>query len=106
MLDTILAKLRLLDPASVAAIEVIAEERLRQIEREGYSPAHDQQHTPQELARAGIAYGVAFCGWPQDARSAWWPWAEPGFRPDPTKDLPRSGAMMVSAIARQVRPAS
>ena len=37
-------------------IELIAEERQRQIEIEGYSAQHDSQHNASELIYAAIAY--------------------------------------------------
>jgi hypothetical protein len=40
-------------------IEVIAEERQRQIEAEGYTAEHDDEHTAGELAMAGAAYAIA-----------------------------------------------
>lgn len=39
-------------------IEMIAAERQRQIEVEGWSPEHDDQHINQELARAACYYAV------------------------------------------------
>ena len=37
-------------------IELISEERQRQIEIEGYSAQHDSQHNASELIYAAIAY--------------------------------------------------
>ena len=39
--------------------ELIAEERQRQIEAEGYTAEHDDKHTGGQLALAGAAYAVA-----------------------------------------------
>lgn len=104
MLDTVLTKLRKLDPASIVAIAIFAEERLRQIEGEGYSPIHDQEHSVDEMVQAGIAYGMASCGRPKAGLDDWWPWTAAGFRPDPAKDLRRFGGMAIAAMARKVRP--
>lgn len=37
-------------------VELIAEERLRQINEEGWTPEHDDTHSNFELSRAAIAY--------------------------------------------------
>lgn len=37
-------------------IELISEERQRQIEKEGWSPEHDDQHSAGELLQAAVAY--------------------------------------------------
>lgn len=42
-----------------AAIERIAAERTRQIEREGYTPEHDDTHDGGELALAAACYAAA-----------------------------------------------
>lgn len=39
-----------------SGIELMAEERQRQIEKEGYNSEHDDLHTDGELVRAAIAY--------------------------------------------------
>src|SRR5690554_5541401 len=39
-------------------IELIAEERKRQINEEGWSAEHDQEHTEGELADAGAYYAL------------------------------------------------
>lgn len=39
-----------------SGVELIAEERRRQIEVEGWTPEHDDEHTNGELARAAICY--------------------------------------------------
>ena len=43
-----------------SGLELIAEERIRQIEEEGWTPDHDAEHTDEELAKAGCYYG-----WPR-----------------------------------------
>lgn len=41
-------------------ISDVAAERLRQIEAEGYSPAHDDKHTDGELALAAAMYAIPY----------------------------------------------
>jgi hypothetical protein len=40
-------------------IDLIAEERQRQIEEEGWTPEHDDQHTNNELAFAAACYAAS-----------------------------------------------
>jgi hypothetical protein len=46
----------------VNGIELIAQERTRQIEAEGWSPEHDDTHTQAELSRAAKGYVDAAIG--------------------------------------------
>jgi hypothetical protein len=76
--------------------ELIAAERRRQIEEEGWTPAHDDQHDDSELLYAAEAY---MFGDP-DA----WPWEEDGFKPkDIIHDLARAGAFIAAELDRQLR---
>lgn len=43
---------------SMTGVELIAEERRRQLEKEGWSPAHDDQHTDQSLPLVAIYYAT------------------------------------------------
>ena len=43
---------------SKTGIELIAQERARQIEKEGWSPEHDAQHKNGELAQAAACYAL------------------------------------------------
>ena len=53
-------------------IELIADERKRQVEVEGWSQEHDNQHDPMEFIRAAKAYLMI----DKDfiARDNMWPW--------------------------------
>jgi hypothetical protein len=50
-------------------IERIAAERQRQIEKEGWTPAHDDQHRNDELVR--LEADMDTCTWSEDADSVW-----------------------------------
>lgn len=39
-------------------IEIIADERNRQIQEEGWTSSHDEQHKNEELARAAMCYAM------------------------------------------------
>lgn len=71
------------------ARDMIAAERLRQIEQEGWTRDHDRSHPIGELYRAGLAYLL------EDERH--WPWQSSGWNPKDRKaNLVRAGALMVA----------
>lgn len=81
--------------------ELIAAERERQINQEGYDASHDMEHDWDVLNSAAMAYLIsAHRGNPE---RAYWPWLE-GFKPtgpeEPLKDLVRAGALIAAAIDR------
>lgn len=84
--------------------EMIAAERKRQIDTEGWTPEHDSaEHCHGELQHAARAYLE---------RSPWlWPWNRSGFKPsrgaDPypdgrIRDLAKAGALIAAEIDRLV----
>ena len=105
-----------------AAIDVLLE-RLRQVEKEGWTPEHDDEHDSGELAAAGAAYAMhaadhlhphsqgdggneapIFWPWqdgvcgrgegPEKTEPAWW---KPG---TPRRDLVKAGALILAEIER------
>lgn len=95
------------------AMNDIWRERIRQMNSEGYSPAHDDGH-PGEMAKAGAVYALR-AGLVVSARSvplplggllAMWPWEEAAYKPkDPRRDLIRAAALIVAEIERIDRQA-
>lgn len=87
-------------------IELIAEERQRQIEVEGYSIEHDLMHSKQELAIAATCYATpsemretdnSFVGVPKV-----YPWGC-CWKPTPenrVKELVKAGALIAAEIDR------
>jgi hypothetical protein len=91
----------------------IAGERRRQVEAEGWTPEHDDQHQWGEIARAAAAYAL-HAGWSQHPRGqAWhhcapgmWPWDSQWWTPkDARRDLIRAAALIVAEIERLDRAA-
>jgi hypothetical protein len=78
--------------------ELIAAERRRQIEVEGYTAEHDRGRTSQ-LAAAGAAYVAVLWFGPRYALELW-PWRREAFKPtgDRVRDLTRAGALIAAAI--------
>lgn len=96
------------EAATQAALGVQGERR-RQIEVEGWTPEHDDQHKPGELARAAAAYLLyAYPRVPFDQTLAvrLWPWVS-GFNPKgEQRDLERAGALALAALERMHRAAA
>ena len=79
--------------------ELIADERKRQVEVEGWSQEHDNQHDPMEFIRAAKAYLMIDTDY--ITRVGMWPWTGGSFKPkDTIKDLIRAGALIAAAIDR------
>lgn len=76
------------------AIELIAVERQRQIDVEGWTPEHDDEHTDGAIAHAAAAYAMSSLDlWPWEAR--WW---KPSA--DRVRDLVKAGALIAAEIER------
>lgn len=88
---------------TAAAIADIALERSRQVNEEGWTPEHDDQHTDGSLATAAAVYATN-AGDPQPDH--WppplaWPWDAEWWKPkDHRRDLVRAGALIVAEIER------
>ena len=92
-------------------IELIAEERQRQIEVEGWTEEHDAQYKDNELAKAAICYADPKTHYYQANRylnikvpnADFWPvqWDERWFKPtDRIRDLTKAGALIAAEIDR------
>jgi hypothetical protein len=66
----------------MGGIELIAAERRRQIEEEGWMPGHDDEHTDGEMAQAAVCYAAPELVYVQRASAnqvrfvdpwPWWP---------------------------------
>lgn len=76
----------------------IADERRRQVEIEGWTPAHDDSYTDDELARAAACYALGRC--PRGV----WPWDEKWWKPcGPIRNLEKAGALIAAEIDRRTR---
>lgn len=84
----------------MSAIDEIAAERRRQIELEGWTLEHDDEHTDGSLAIAAVAYvdldSTPNCPvtWPASWDLSWW---KPKGR---RRDLIRAAALIVAEIER------
>ncbi|MEI6752373.1 MAG: hypothetical protein WCK78_04325 [Paludibacter sp.] len=85
-------------------IELISEERKRQIEKEGWTSTHDNQHVNNELAIVASLYALpngqreitVRSRWPETWDYEWW-------KPTPenrVKELQKAGALIAAEIDR------
>lgn len=95
-------------------VQLIAKERQRQIDVEGYDSSHDDTHERDELSLAAACYAI-----PQDSRNIFagqrghsnvlsqlWPFERWSFKPSPEdriKELTKAGALIAADIDRLLR---
>lgn len=83
--------------------ELIKDERQRQIEKEGWTPEHDDQHNNEELGSAGACYEIFNGVFPSEPPNQW-PWSKKWWKPKgPINNLIRAGALYLAEAERQER---
>lgn len=87
------------------AVNDVLAERRRQVEEEGWSAEHDDQHADGSLAQAAACYALNSqeikikCG-----DYTLWPWAKKWWKPkDRRRDLVRAAALLIAEIERMDR---
>lgn len=111
MIEALASPVTPAEPQTQAAVDVLAERR-RQIEAEGWTPKHDDEHADGAMAIAAACYAVA------DRKALevqtvklrdlwlWTGWAQSWFKPrDQRSNLVRAGALILSEIERLDRAA-
>jgi hypothetical protein len=93
-----------------SGVEIIADERQRQIEVEKFSPESDMHYKMEQLACAAVCYAA-----PQDRRNShgynvlnkFWPWPQNWWKPakklnadERIKELAKAGALIAAEIDR------
>jgi hypothetical protein len=92
----------------MSALDEIAAERQRQVEKEGWSTEHDDKHTEAQMARAAVAYALTGSGYKPEAARNLWPvsWSFQWWKPTtPRRDLVKAAALIVAEIERLDRAA-
>jgi hypothetical protein len=91
-------------------VELIAAERQRQIDVEGWTPEHDDAHARREILWAGICYAKytsallyaeqAKITTPSQTTPHEWPWNDEWWKPspDPIRNLVKAGALLAAEI--------
>lgn len=92
-------------------VDLIAAERKRQIEVEGYTPEHDKFHLGYDLCAAATCY-LEFYDWDPTTKSLrpsmLWPWTQGSWKPSKAEDpkerairnLTKAGALIAAEIDR------
>jgi hypothetical protein len=85
----------------MSVIDEIAAERRRQVEAEGWTPEHDDQHADGGLAKAAAAYALhAATGEFRRDPPKWWPW----HRIDDTRPTSRDDAPIWGSVPNWWKP--
>ena len=88
-----------------SAMAAVLAERQRQIDVEGWTPEHDDEHDIGELAIAAACYVTAAPEGFSDIVQ--WPWAAKWWKPgDPRRNLVKAGALILAEIERLDRAAA
>jgi hypothetical protein len=91
-------------------LELIAEERERQVSKGGWTALHDQGHHRGEIAMAAASYAACAGAQVRFHRSdmsdieppSQWPWGSKWWKPsdDPVRTLTKAGALIAAEIDR------
>jgi hypothetical protein len=92
---------------TAAARDVLAERR-RQVEQEGWTPAHDDAHSTGDMALAAACYAAADNeNYPPAEPPDLWPWDANWWKPtDERRNLVKAGALILAEIERLDRAAA
>ena len=90
------------------SIELVKNERMRQITEEGYSWKHDDQELPHTMSDAAIVYATPAIFRHEIMHK--WPWDKKFYKPDTTgtydgriRELTKAGALICAEIDRLIR---
>ncbi|MFA5300246.1 MAG: hypothetical protein WC389_18820 [Lutibacter sp.] len=100
--------------------ELIAEERKRQVEFEGWTPEHDDEHASFSMSTAGAIYAlnlyqiklitkyhnIKLAEEINEISDILWPWDGKWWKPtpdDPVRQLVKAGALIAAEIDRILR---
>lgn len=84
------------------AADDVMKERLRQIDVEGWTPEHDDEHGDGQMALAGAAYAVVgYTDATPSEAPAWWPWSAEWWKPrDKRRNLVKAAALLLAELER------
>ncbi|WFF40423.1 hypothetical protein EVC62_02300 [Salinicola endophyticus] len=101
---TALAELLLAQEETGEALAALARERRRQVEVEGWTTEHDDQHGDGSMADAAGCYAL-YAHEESDRSPVWWPWDDTWWKPSAcaTRDLEKAGALTLAEIERLAR---
>lgn len=106
-------QLDLMESDMKTGIQILAEERARQISLEGWTALHDSTHTRGELSAAAASYAMAASAQVKFHRESMdditppsqWPWDTEWWKlsADPVRTLAKAGALIAAEIDRLQR---
>lgn len=98
---------RVENPPPKSGAAQIAAERDRQVDAEGWTPEHDDEHDSGELTLAARCYLFCVQNPPTTSPPVNWPWGESWWKPseDPIRNLVKAGALIAAEIDRLQRAA-
>lgn len=85
--------------------DLIAAERQRQVEQEGWTPGHDDEHGDGSIAEAALSYLLLYAKGRDAIATMQWPWDEGSWKPsdDSVRNLVKAGALIAAEIDRLQR---
>lgn len=89
----------------MTGIELIAQERKRQIEQEGFDAERDARYDREQLAYAAATYALPPTANTKDfKRIHLWPWDRSWWKPsdDRIRELVKAGALIAAEIYRKL----
>ena len=87
----------------LGSISLVTQERLRQIYVEGWTPAHDKFHQPNDLSRAALCYILKNINSEIIGFDDIWPWETDYFKPeDEIRNLVKAAALIMAEIDKQL----
>lgn len=95
-------------PRPKTGAELITAERQRQIDVEGYTPAHDEKFTSGSLGAAAASYALPPDSYERTGMDIplTWPWSGQYWKPSPgdrIRELAKAGALIAAEIDRLQR---
>ena len=91
-------------PTMSEGVRDVLAERRRQVEQEGWTPEHDDQHAKGEMAFAAASYAMSSARHPLVMKYGVpgnWPWAAEWWKPTTRRhDLVKAGALILAEIER------
>lgn len=95
-------------PLLSTAVQDVLAERNRQITAEGWTPAHDDEHTFGSLASAAGCYAMYTLAYPAGDPHPNWPWDRAWWKPsqDNRRNLVKAGALILAEVERLDRAAA
>ena len=84
-------------------LQLISEEREKQLSKLGWTSQDDDTHTDQELLEAAVCYSeITLEGkYAHKGKPSEWPWDESWWKPgEPIRNLAKAGALIAAEISR------